>query len=93
MRIIFDEQRKEEIDLKKLISVYRKLFLNSEEGKIVLNDLADKARICMPSTSGNSSELHYIEGMRGLFCYIASYLEDRAKQELQTQDYDPFNIK
>lgn len=90
MEIIFDTKGKERIDLKGLSDAYRKLFLGTKEGKIVLDDLSQKSRICMPVFSNNSCELYFIEGMRNLFCYIASHLEERLEDNTPVTDYNPF---
>ena len=93
MQIVFNNSKQENISFETLASAYRKLFLGTKEGEIILNDLLQKAKICMPSGSSNSSDLFYIEGMRAMFCYITSYLEEKATIDTQIQDYDPFDKK
>ena len=93
MQIVFNNSKKENINFETLTSAYRKLFLGTKEGQIILNDLSQKARICMPVFSHDSSELFFIEGMRNLFCYITSHLEEKVTEETCIQDYDPFDKK
>lgn len=93
MQIVFNNPKKENINFETLTSAYRKLFLGTKEGQIILNDLSQKARIFIPLGSSNSSDLLYIEGMRALFFYIASYLEEKLTEETCIQDYDPFDKK
>ena len=111
MQIVFNDPKKENINFETLTSAYRKLFLGTKEGEIILNDLSQKARICiqayislpydlsqkaricMPVFSRDSSELFFIEGMRNLFCYITSHLEEKVTEESCIQDYDPFDKK
>ncbi len=93
MEIIFENKQKGRINLQELTNAYRKLFLGTKEGKIVLDDLSQKARICMPIFSNNSCELYFIEGMRNLFCYIASHLEERLEEDNSIKDYNPFQYQ
>lgn len=92
MKIIFNENKEQNISFEALSFAYRQLFLNTKEGEVVLQDLLDKARVGVALNAENASELFYTEGMRSLFHYITSHLKNKSLDErsLEKGEYDPF---
>ncbi len=95
MEIDFNK-KKQQVERSDIIKAYRQLFIGNQDGKIVLNDLAEMARILKPAgvmgISPSRDDLIYTEGIRSVFFYITSYLKEEIQKQ-DTKDYDPFNIE
>lgn len=72
MKIVIAERSK--IEHKDLIEMYRNFFLHSPEGEIILQDLA--ANSGMFAVSSDPDEIRLKEGMRAMFLYLTSNLQD-----------------
>lgn len=85
MQIDFNaKEESKNFSFEELKTAYRKLFLGSKEGKIVLDDLANRSHFFkgVPATS-SGNELMQIEGMRIMYLHITYYLTCADKGDLK----------
>ncbi len=78
------------ISFEELIAAYRGRFLGSSEGRIVLDDLANRSHFFKGVATSNSNELQKIEGMRIMYLHIIYYLTVENKEMNSSKDYQPF---
>ena len=78
------------ISFEELIAAYRRVFLGSPEGRIVLDDLANRSHFFKGVASSNANELLQIEGMRIMYLHIIYYLTTANREINNSKDYQPF---
>jgi hypothetical protein len=94
MQIDFNlKEPDQNISLERLKSAYRSLFLNNPEGRIVLDDLANRSHFFKGVATPNANELMQIEGMRIMYLHISYYLTMPNSKESISSDYRPFEQK
>ena len=76
------EEIEHERQQKRLALAYQRVFLGSAEGRMVLNDLLDKASVFHTTFTGNSRTF-FLEGSRNLGLQILSMLEISRYEDLE----------
>jgi len=77
MQLLFEKDT--QITSEELKKIYAGIF-TSNDGKIVLQDLANMSGMYRTNFTHNSSDhTAFFEGQRALFLYICSHLEDNTK--------------
>jgi hypothetical protein len=87
----FDKNEENELGIKELSVIYRKLF-SSDEGKIVLDDLARASGILQSNFSCETNQMYFLEGKRNLFFYIVSYLRNERESNKREEFDDIFKF-
>ena len=78
-----DEDKREEHRQQKIAKAYQEVFLGSESGRLVLNDLLSRTSVFTTTFTGNSKTF-FLEGSRNVGLQILSMLEISRYEDLES---------